>query len=71
MRSDSSSLIQSITCRGNLRVPSRTRTEAAIRDGENVLVVVDLLAKGPAAAACSQFVAHPVVSLLRYGAGPS
>ena len=71
MRSDFNSLIESITCRGHLPVPSRTRTEGAIRDGENVLVVVDLLAKGRAAAACSQLVARPVVSLLRYGADPS
>lgn len=71
MRSDSSNLIESITCRGNLPVPSRTRTEGAIRDVENVLVVVDPLAKGRSAAACSQLVACPVVSLLRYGADPS
>ena len=71
MRSDSSSLGESITGRGNLPVPSRTRTEGAIRDGESVLVVVDLLAKGRAAVTCSQLVARPVVSLLRYGADPS
>ena len=52
-------------------MPSRTRTEGAIRDGESVLVVVDLLAKGRAAVTCSQLVARPVVSLLRYGADPS
>ena len=62
---------ESITRRGNRPLPSRARTKEAIRDGENVLVVVDLLAKGRAAVTCSQLVARPVVSLLRYGADPS